>query len=121
MLAVLKIGLAFRMVRVRMLVRGSKTELEVLLNAAGGDMGGLRKDLARLLDSRRKMAAMMASIRESVLDVMGRKGLLVSVILQLMDDTLESVDDQIETLELSVDQEVREHLAREIRQIAASG
>ena len=122
MLFLYRVVLAFRTARIRGLVRGSNAELDKMLNQLGGVADdGLQRAMPKLLNARRDMADRLAELRETVLNAEpGRKGPLISIIVRLLDDTLEIVRDDIETLELSVDQEVREHLAREVRQIVLS-
>ena len=122
MLFVHRVVLAFRTARIRALVRGSNAELDKMLNELGGVADdALQRAMPKLLHARRDMANRLAELRETILNAeAGCKGPLISIIVRLLDDTLEIVGDDIETLELSVDQEVRDHLAREIRQIAAS-
>ena len=103
-------------------LRSRNRELDKALNELGGEINDdLRKTLTEMLRNRRAQADKVTALRESLLHTeAGRKGPLVSITAWFLDGAVESMLDDIETLELSVDQEVREHLVREIRKIAAS-
>ena len=116
--------LLFRASRLRAKGRAINRGLDEALNDLGGVITeDLRGKMEGMLHKRRSQAETVVDLRERLLDISRRQGgvVLVSTVVRILDEVLEDMLDDIETLELCVDPQTRDHLEREIRQIAASG
>ena len=91
--------------------------LELMLATRGGHCS--REELAALLHSYRETYSKVLDLQRFVLSE-GQLSALEPTIVWLLDEYLLVVDDAVETLELCVDPEVRNHIADEIH-IADSG
>ena len=112
-IVVYKAVVALSMAVVRLKVERNAKNVEVSIEeGAGHDV------LVKILERQRLLQAKVAGLLGSISQ--RDRGFLVPTTLRLLEDILLILDDTIETLELSVDPEVREHLACEIQRIAAS-
>ena len=113
-----RVRLVARLVlRKRELTRVAKRVEAVLIKPAAESDELIRTELMALLGQERGLRETYWTFRNAV---RRERDLLSRITLRLADDSLLVIDDAIETLELSVDPEVREYLACELQRIPDS-